>query len=999
MTSNASLAEPTYRRKLIEVDLPLDAINVESAKEKSIRKGHPSTLHIWWSRKPTASCRAVLFTSLVDDPIDCPEEFKTEDEQATERERLHDIVRRLVRWDSTNENHHQNQELLSTARWEIARSVARSWNEPPPDREDRDAVLTYLNDKALPVYDPFCGGGSIPLEAQRLGLRAVGSDLNPVAVLITKALVELPSKCRGLPPVNPDSDKAGIPAGKGKTSTIIPWRGTAGLAEDIRYYGHWMRQEAWDRIGHLYPPLEMPDGGKATVTAWLWTRTLPCPNPACKAEMPLTSTFQISSKRGNEHWARPSFDHESGHLSFTVQDTSDGVPRGGTADGRAGVTCIACKSGAPPSFSREQSRNGNVGQVLTALIAEGKQKRRLFGSPDETHIRVASEGHPAWQPPGNLPEKARSISIQTYGFTEWHQLFTNRQMTALTTFCDLMESLGQKLEADQADQEYAKTIQTFIALAISRLAHGCSSFNRWRTDAHKVEGVFARQGIGMIWNFAEINPFSTTTQNWMAQVNWIADVVASLPHRVNEGETHQANAATTIYADKGPVIVTDPPYYDNIHYADSSDFFYVWLRAALRDIHPELFSGILVPKQEEMIASRFRFENPRDQFESQLNKTLDLIRERCSPEFPASIFYAYKQQEEERQGRTSTGWETMLTALVNAGFQVTGTWPMRTEMTTRVNSIEANTLASSVILVCRPRPAKAQQASRREFLNELEDELPKALEKLTREGHIAPVDLAQAAIGPGMKVFSKYQKVETISGDQVTVREALSAINQAIANYDERQEGELDPPTRFCLDWLKQHGFNEGRYGEALTLSQAKNVSIEDELRDAHGLVTAQSGSVQLRPPEDYSSNSMPSTGRMTAWEGCLRMAWNLDHEDGSIQGAADIGRRMGSDAESVERLARILYNHYDRVKDSRRAILFNNLVPFKVNLDGYICWSLLRASWVENRQSMMAAASLRSRSSAAISCLSNASSPTRRFRHCLLKTLNSISAMFSQLP
>ena len=779
----------------------------------------------------------------------------------------------------------------------------------------------------IPVYDPFCGGGSIPLEAQRLGLKAVGSDLNPVAVLITKALIELPSEYRGQPPVNPESDKAGIPPRKGGKATVIPWRGAAGLANDIRYYGLWMRQKAQEQIGHLYPPLELPDGSQATVTAWLWTRTIQCPNPACKVEMPLTSTFQISSKKGNGYWARPSFDPESGRLSFTIQDNPDGVPRGGTANGREGVTCIACKSAATPNFAREQSRNGNVRQVLTAVVAEGKQKGKLFGPPNEVHTRAASEGIPTWQPSGNLPDKARSISIQTYGFTEWSQLFTNRQMTALTTFCDLMEDLGQTLEADQADRQYAKTIQTFMALAISRLAHGCSSFNRWRAENHNVEGVFARQGIGMIWNFAEINPFSTTTQNWMAQVDWIADAVESLPHRVNKGETHQADAATTIHADKGPVIVTDPPYYDNIHYADSSDFFYIWLRATLRNIYPELFSGILVPKQEEMIASRFRFKNPRDQFETQLNKTLSLIRERCSPEFPASIFYAYKQQEEQRQGRTSTGWETMLTALVNAGFQITGTWPMRTEMTTRVNSIDANTLASSVVLVCRPRPTEAPQASRREFLNELENELPKALVKLTREGHIAPVDLAQAAIGPGMKVYSKYGRVETISGDQVTVREALTAINQAIANYDEQQEGELDSPTRFCLDWLKQYGFNEGHYGEAQTLAQAKNVSIEDELRDAHRLVTAQGGNVQLQPMDDFSADRLPSPGRMTTWEGCFRMAWNLDHEDGSIQGAADIGRRMGSDVESVERLARILYNHFDRNRDSRRAVICNNLV------------------------------------------------------------------------
>ncbi len=449
------------------------------------------------------------------------------------------------------------------------------------------------------------------------------------------------------------------------------------------------------------------------------------------------------------------------------------------------------------------------------------------------------------------------------------------------------------------------------------------------THPPKIRGdsCFARQAIPMLWDFAETNLFSSSTQNWMAQVQWVSEVVARLPGEANSAEARQANAANTIHADKGPVIVTDPPYYDNIDYADLSDFFYVWLRPLLRNIYPELFAGILTPKDEEMTAIPGRFDDPRQRFEDLLGQTLRLIHERCSQEFPSSIFYAYKQQEEEREGRASTGWETMLTAVVRAGFEIVGTWPMRTERAGRSNAMGTNALASSVVLVCRPRPEDAPTASRRDFLNALEAELPTALDHLTREGHIAPVDLAQAAIGPGMQVYSRYSQVETISGDQVTVREALAAINQAIANYDERQEGELDPPTRFCLDWLKQNGFGEGQYGEAQTLAQAKNVSIEDELRDAHGLVTAQGGNVQLQPPGYFSADRMPSPGTMTAWEGCFRMAWNLDHEDGSIQGAAGVGRRMGSNAESVERLARILYNHFDRIRDSRRAVMFNNLV------------------------------------------------------------------------
>ena len=480
-------------------------------------------------------------------------------------------------------------------------------------------------------------------------------------------------------------------------------------------------------------------------------------------------------------------------------------------------------------------------------------------------------------------------------------MFTERQLLTQATLKDLLNEVCQSIINHGGDEHYAEAVKIYLALGISKNADSGCRFARWQNTGDKVAGVFAMQTISMIWDFAETNPFSSSTQNWMAQINWIVKVLERLTTDVNKGTVYQADASTTIYADNGPVIVTDPPYYKNIGYADLSDFYYVWLRPLLRDSFPSLFAGILTPKNEEMVASP-RYENTTQRFEDLLSKTLTLIRERCSPEFPSSIFYAYKQQEEEHEGRTSTGWETMLTAVVNAGFQIVGTWPVRTERRGRSRQVGANALASSVVLVCRPRNEDAPTANRREFLDALEAALPTALDHLTREGHIAPVDLAQAAIGPGMEVYSKYSRVETISGDQVSVREALAAINQAIANYDERQEGELDSPTRFCLDWLKQRGFGKGQYGEAETLARAKGVAVEDELRDTHGLVIAQAGNVQLRPPEYFSGNRLPSAGRMTAWEGCFRMAWNLDHEEGSIQGAADTARRMGNEAESVER-------------------------------------------------------------------------------------------------
>ena len=911
-----------YRKKLIEVDLPLDKINRQSAREKSIRHGHPSTLHLWWARRPLAACRAVIFASMVDDPSSCLDEFPTEDEQRTERERLHKIIRQLVKWESTDESQPAVRGLLTNARYEIARSVARSRGETAPT--DPTEVLSYLREHTLSIYDPFAGGGSIPLEAQRLGLKAIASDLNPVAALINKALIEIPPKFKDQPPVNPEADTMGMSTGTGRNARRIPWRGASGLADDIRYYGKWMREEAFKRIGHLYPKAELPDGSEATVIAWLWARTVPCPNPACGVQMPLLKTFQISKKRNNEHWIKPVVDYAAKYVSFVVQKHRGGVPEGGTVD-RNGAICIACNNAVPLSYVREQARAGNMDEQMTCIVAEGK-RGRLYVPPTNEHIQTAISAEPAWRPMGSLPDRALGLSVQGYGFTDWYQLFTKRQLTALTTFSALQTEVRNQIARDGGNEDYADAVCTYLALTIGRAADSSSNYAFWGNIVQAVIHVFSRQAIAIVWDFAEANLFSTSTQNWMGQVQWVAKVVERLPVDVNKGIVYQADASTTLHAQNGPVIVTDPPYYDNIGYADLSDFFYVWLRPLLRDVYPDLFAGILTPKEEEMVATRFRFENPRQRFEELLNKTLKLIRDRCSPEFPSSIFYAYKQQEEEREGRASTGWETMLRSIVSAGFQIVGTWPMRTERPRRPRALDSNALASSVVLVCRPRPNDAPTATRRQFFDALAKELPAALDQLTQKGHIAPTDLAQAAIGPGMQVYSRYSRVETISGEPVSVREALAAINRAIADYDERQEGDLDSESRFCLDWLKQHGYEEGVYGDAETLARAKNVTIST--LQHNGLLTAEGGRVKLLPLDTFSDSEQLTLGDTTAWEGCFRMAYHLNREEGrGIEGAARVGREMGSNIESVERLGRILYNHYDRLGDSQNAVIFNNLV------------------------------------------------------------------------
>ena len=910
-----------YRKKLIEVDLPLDTINRESAREKSIRHGHPSTLHLWWARRPLAACRAVLLASLVDDPsayLTDPAEI------AAERQRLHTLIEQLVKWENSNDPN-----LLAAARYEIALSLARSKNETAPDPDQPAAILDYLNRQAQPIYDPFCGGGSIPLEAQRLGLRAIGTDLNPVAVLITKALIELPPQFAHRPPVNPTADPMGMVAGKGKNAKRTPWRGAAGLAADLRYYGRQMRDLAWAKIGHLYPPAQLPDGGEATVIAWLWARTIPCANPACAIPMPLLKTFQVSKKAGNQHWIKPVVDTAAKAVSFVVQNHDRGVPSGGNID-RHGATCLACGNTAVLEYIREQSRAGKLGEVMTCIVAAGDRKR-LFLSPTEEHIEKPNVPKPNNCPNQKMPASAYLVSGRGYGITGWDELFINRQLTALVAFRDVLNTVRREISERGATAEYANCIATYLALAVGKLANGCSSFARWDVSTSKVPGVFARQAIPMVWDFAETNPFSHSTQNWIGHVDLVAEVVENLTADSNQGATYQADASTTIHADSGPVIVTDPPYYDNISYAELSDFFYVWLRDMLREIYPDLFSGILVPIQEEMISAPRFGRNARDRFEDLLNQTLRLIREKCSPDFPSSIFYAYKQHEEEREGRTSTGWETMLTAVVNAGFQVVGTWPMRTELSNRANSLTANSLASSVVLVCRPRPENAPPALLQQFRLELEREVPAVLAQLTRESHIAPVDLRQAAIGPGMAVYSRYGLVRTPAGEPVTVRQALAAINEVVSAYLADQAGQMDNESRFCLDWLLAHPGGSGDYGIAAGLALPYNLSIEDNLAGRHRLLTAEGGRVTLRGLDDYPPERPWPGGQapLTAWEGVHRMAWQLRPGESAqgIDGCIPAAQQAAGRMDDIERLARILYDIYDRQGVSAAAVAFNSVV------------------------------------------------------------------------
>jgi len=892
------------KKKLIEVALPLEKINAESAREKSIRHGHPSTLHLWWARRPLAAARAVIWASLVDDPSSHPELFHTEEEQNAERQRLFKILEELVVWENSN-----NKEVLNRAKAEIMKSTD---NNPPA------------------LLDPFAGGGAIPLEAQRLGLEAHAHDLNPVAVMINKAMIEIPPRFANMPPVNPDSRRL----------CDISWKGASGLAEDVRFYGEWMKQEAFKRIGHLYPKVKVPQslgGGEATVIAWIWARTVKCPNPACGCETPLARSFELSKKETNAAYVKllrkgTSFEYVVEHGKQAQEGTVN----------RTGATCAACGTSIPLEYIRNEGKNERIGFDLMAIVADGKNGRIYISpSPEQTNAASVDRIEDAIQ--GNLPDQALSFRVQNYGMNEYSDLFTNRQLIALTTFSDLVVKVQERVKQDAvatgfSDDDiplaeggngalaYGQAVGVYLSFAVDKAANMWSSIVTWMNDRGAFRETYARQAIPMVWDYAEANPFSNSGGNVSMFVSRCADTVSFLVDPDKSAFATQIEAQSDCGL-RDVMISTDPPYYDNIGYADLSDFFYVWMRRSLKNAYPELFRTVLVPKAEELIATPYRHDGSTEKakqfFEDGMLSACRHLYVSSREDIPVTIYYAYKQSDssEPTEGQASSGWETMLSAIIRAGFCITGTWPMRTESPGRSIAQGTNALASSIVLVCRKRAENTSVLTRRNFIIELKNELRPALQKL-QNSNIAPVDLAQSAIGPGMGVFSKYSQVLEADGTPMSVRSALKVINQELDLYFNAQDGDLDSESRFCVDLYSQSAFNDIKFGDANTLANAKNTSVT--VMAGHGVLYAQKGVVHLveRPelPEKISDHDV------SVWLLCQQLTYRMEKE--GVEGCAKVVANMyGANAERAKDLAYRLFTIADRKKWAQEAYAYNSLV------------------------------------------------------------------------
>lgn len=940
-------------KKLIEVALPLDDINAAAKREKSIRHGHPSTLHLWWARRPLAAARAVIFAQMVNDPSETiAGDRRTrvwKDKVEAERERLFVIIRELVKWENTT-----NEQVLDKAREEIR----KSWRLTCELNKSHPEAAELFDPERLPAFhDPFAGGGAIPLEAQRLGLEAHASDLNPVAVLINKAMIEIPPKFAGQAPVGP------IPADDKQGKLAEDWSGARGLAEDVRRYGHWMREQAQQRIGHLYPKAEITEamasdredlkpyvGQQLTVIAWLWARTVKSPNPAyADVDVPLVSNFMLSTKKGKEAWVEPVVEGKGYRFEVRTVAAGDDLPpaeaKQGTKLSRgAHFQCLMSDTPIAPDHVYKQANAGGMGQRLMAIVAEGK-RGRVYLSPTEAMQQIAESAQPKWKPSALMPENPRWFSPPLYGLKTYGDLFTPRQLVALTTFSDLVGEARERIHQDALKAglpddatplaqggtgatAYGEAVATYLALVIDKVANIGSTIASWMSDRGAFRETFARQAIPMVWDFAESNPFAHAGGSFATAIKKGVMAVEWLP--AGDGFALQEDAANQSTS-ASKLVSMDPPYYDNIGYADLSDYFYVWLRRSLRATYPALFATMAVPKAEELVATPYRHGGKEEAecfFLNGMTATMQNLAEKAHGAFPVTIYYAFKQSETKQGSTTSTGWVTFLEAVIQAGFAVRGTWPVRTEGSGRIIATGSNALASSIVLVCRKRAVDAPSIARRAFLRELKAELSEALEAmLGGEGGIAPiapVDLAQAAIGPGMAVFSKYASVLEADGSTMSVHDALVQINRAITDYLNPDSGSFDADTQFCASWFEQYGWSDGAYGEADVLSRAKGTSVTGVAQA--GVVTSGGGKVRLLKWNDYDVDWDPTRDNRTpVWEASHQMIRRL-HNQGETA-AAELLARMPDKGEPIRQLAYHLYTLCERKKWAEEARAYNELI------------------------------------------------------------------------
>lgn len=949
----------SYPKKLIEVALPLAEINDASAYDKMPGIGaHPKSIHHWWARLPLPVARAILFASVINDPSESINELLA-DEKRVKKAQTEYVKRKKV-WDSKKLDRDKcieagldvqeleiepsvNSILIENRREELFQVIRGLMEKKPHQNLNYFKIARQLIDQScegrLPeVLDPFTGGGSIPLEAQRLGFKAHGRDLNPVPALLTKATIEYPAKYFGAPAVNPSD------------CCRQDWIGAQGIAEDIKYYGDWILCEAKKKIGTYYPDAKITsemvadrsdlipyEGQELPVISWIWARTIPSPNPAFQScEVPLVTTFWLSRKKGKEAYVEPIISGLNYEFKVRVGcPENKEIVKAGTKKHRGDFQCILSGSPIPSRLIKEFGKSNKFSYRLMAVVADGGRKR-IYLDPDKYQQECAKCPDLSGQLQRvELPSNSQYSAPPLYGLNFYSDLFSERQLLALITFSDLITQARLKALSDGATEDYADALATYLAFAVDRLADFNCSLSTWKSTGEQQMHLFGRQAIPMAWDFCEANVLGDGAICWKNSIKYLQQGIGVTPILDSlVGEVKQQDAAMTRWDKHSLIISTDPPYYDNVPYADLSDFFYIWLRRSLKTIHPDLMSTMQTPKREELVAAPHRHGGDKNlaknHFEGGFRNAFGGMLDAIDPRFPLTVYYAMKQSEGDEG--TNSGWATMLQGLIDSGFQITATWPVRAAQDWRMRSMGSNALANYVVLACRKKNSNALIATRKEFVHSLTIELPPSLSEL-QQSNIGPVDFFQAALGPGMGIFSRFAKVVEADGSRMSVGEALRCINEEVSLFLDNQTGELDPWTRFAVAWFSQNAFCSADFGIADNLARSNNISVQGVV-DA-GILESSTGNVRLLRWNELDQGWTPEEDdRLTIWEITHYLIKELEDDSGGGElGASSIVKKIGGLAEDVRKLTYQLFNICEQNKWADLALNYNQLISAWPNL------------------------------------------------------------------
>jgi putative DNA methylase len=845
-------------KRLIEDFLPIKEISDESAREKSIRQGHISTLHLWWARRPLVACRAAVYASLVPAP-----------NGKNGRGPKSAFIQKLCKYPA-------NPNTVK----EAIKHIYEAHAERLSKELGKEITAKDIEEGRAPkprVLDMFAGGGSIPLEALRLGCDAYAVELNPVAYIILLATLVYPQKY-------------------GKK-----------LVDEVEKWGKWIIENAKREIGDLYKPIKTKKYGELTPIAYLWTRTVKCKNPSCGAVVPLVRQTWLCKKSGRYIALKVTPDNETKRPKFTivssyVKTEKEAIEKFGFDPAKfskgGNASCIFCGTVATSDYVKKEGQAKRMDKQLMAVVCTKEDEPgKIYLSADEIPKDLIPNEKEIWERIEKLCEETglsvpdeplldkSADQLPMYGMPTYGDMFTPRQLLALLTFTKWVRKANEEIRKKEYEEDLAKCITSNLGLIISRSSHYISSFAAWHNTFNNIQGVFARQAIPMVWDFAEVNPFGTLTGNIEGAIKLFANATSDGTNIENVANVTRGTSTELIYPNNFfDAIITDPPYYDNISYAALSDFFYVWLKRSIGHLYPEHFSSELTPKRKEIVADAKRHgskEKAKKFYEEMMEKALQEAWRVLKPNSPLVMIYAHK---------TTAGWSTLVEALRKTGFNIQQAWPLTTELPTRTMSrIPSSALASSIFLCARKREKGKVGSYENDVYPQLEEVVKERVNTLFSEG-ITGADLVIACVGAGLKAFTQFERVEYANGKEVTSEEflqiveglVLETILEKLFGVPKKGVSQVDPATRFYVLWRYTYGRMEVDSGEAIVFAYPLGVELDGPLGLSSGrnpLLEKKKNKYRLRDYSERGEDEKLGLDGKSTIDVLHRLLWLLDNQ------------------------------------------------------------------------------------------------------------------------